>query len=484
MKKITFLYLLLFYFIKKCLNYITYPLWVNEDLNKIEDFLSFNSTYTTLEMGYPPQKVNFYFSFNHNKMNMTDIGCQENNLYDLEYSKTSAFIGFPDDEESYSSKVFVLDTISFYDNINLTEKITKDKIYLYYYADLNKEENYVCGNIGLSIIKYETYNEDDEIEYYLKYIRSQNKYFSFFHYNNQDFLVNTIFLHQEFKELFKDVKNISWVNPIMKDNSLHWEIYMKEIYYNNIHIKDKIIFELNPLFELIIGSNDYKNNILRDFFNYYINNNFCLINEIRDYQIIECDSNQFEEKDIKQFPNLYMFNTDLNHIFEMIGEELFIKLNNKYYFKIIFNNEISESNKWIIGKIFLRKYPVIFSPINRVIGFYINPNGDMSKEKEDIEIEEKRTKEELKNINQKTFITNIYLYLIAIIALVFTCLGLWIGRKVFIQRKRKLNELVDDYYQYNTDNKNDINEKEKIKENNIYTSIEMNSRIENNESNK
>ena len=479
MRKITFLYLLLFYFIKKCLNHIIYPLWVNNELNQIENFLSFNSTYTTLEMGEPPQKVNFYFSFNHNKMNLTDIGCQENNLYDLEYSQTSAFLGFPDEDESYSSKVFVLDKITFYDNINLTEKITQDKIYLYYYADLNKEDNYVCGNIGLSIIKYETYNEDDEIEYYLKYIRTQNKYFSFFHYNNQDFIVNTIFLHQEFKELFKDVKNISWVNPIMEDNSLHWEIYMKEIYYNNVHIKDTIIFELNPLFELIIGSNNYKNIILRDYFNYYIDNKLCLIKEIREFQIIECDANQFGIKDIKQFPNLYMFNTDLNHIFEMIGEKLFIKLNNRYYFGIIFYNEIWETNKWIIGKIFLRKYPVIFSPINRVVGFYINPNGGMYKEKEDGDKKEDGKKE---NIKQKTFTKNIYIYLeIAIIALIFTCVGLWIGRKLFIQRKRKLNELIDDYYQYNTDNKKNINEKEKIKGKNTYTSIEMNSKMGNSE---
>ena len=67
----------------------------------------------------------------------------------------------------------------------------------------------------------------------------------------------------------------------------------------------------------------------------------------------------------------------------------------------------------------------------------------MSKEKEDTEIEEKG-KKAIPKIKQKPFTKNIYIYLeITIIALVFTCFGLWIGRKLFIQRKRKLNELVD-----------------------------------------
>ena len=105
----------------------------------------------------------------------------------------------------------------------------------------------------------------------------------------------------------------------------------------------------------------------------------------------------------------------------------------------------------------------------------------MSKEKEDTEIEEKG-KKAIPKIKQKPFTKNIYIYLeITIIALVFTCFGLWIGRKLFIQRKRKLNELVDDYYQYNTDNKKNINEKEKIKEKKTYSSIEMNSKMESNE---
>ena len=241
MKVISFSYIfIVYYLIKNCCNYIVYPLNIYDELNKIENMLFFNSTYTILEMGRPPQKVNFYFSLDHNKMNMTDIGCRPSNLFDIEYSQTLGIVGFPDeDEEAYSGKVYAIDYLSFYEKVNTTNLTLIEQYYLYYTADLNKDNNYICGTIGLSLIKHETYNsqDDDEIEYYLKYYRSQNNYFSFFHYNNKDYFVNKIFLHEEFKDIFKDVKNISWINPIISDNSQRWDIYMNEIFYNNIYLK-------------------------------------------------------------------------------------------------------------------------------------------------------------------------------------------------------------------------------------------------------
>ena len=484
MKINTFWYIL-FYLIKKCLNYIVYPLKVYDELNQIENFLLFNSTYTTIEMGTPPQKVNFYFSLNHDKMNLTDIGCKDINLYDIEESDSSAMLGYPDeDEDSYSSKVFAMDTVYFYDNINLTKKVKNDKYFMYYYSYLNKEENNICGSIGLAKMKYESYDEEpDEIEYYLKYLRNQNNYFSFFHYNGQDYIVNGIFLNQEFKEIFHDVQNISWINPIMGDNFCLWEISMKEIFYNNTHNKDNIIFELNPLFELIIGTNDFKSNILNDFFNFYINKKICLLNEINGYHIIQCNGEEFGKTDIKLFPNLFMYNSNINYIFEMIGEELFIKLNNIYYFGIIFPIENYEYNKWVIGKLFMRKYPVIFSPMNRLVGFYVDPNDDDYFFKEDIKdektIEKAQKRKKANKTNNKIFISDKNLYLkIIIIALIFTCLGLYIGRKLFLQRRKRTNELTDDYYQYDAEiNSNNKKEIKKNYQNSSYNSIEMYSKI-------
>ena len=458
MKVISFSYIFIIYnLIKKCWNYIVYPLKIYDELSKIENMLSFNSTYTIIEMGRPPQKVNFYFSLDHNKMNMTDIGCRPYNLFDIEYSQTLGIVGFPDEDEgAYSSKVYAVDYLSFYEKVNTTNLTLIEKYYLYYTADLNKDINYLCGNIGLSLIKHEAYDsQHDEIEYYLKYYRSQNNYFSFFHYNNKDYFVNKIFLNEEFKDIFKDVKNISWINPIITDNSERWDIYMNEIFYNNIYLKKRIIVELNPLFELIIGTNEYKSNIMNDFFNFYTEQKICLMNEINDYHIFECDEKKFEIKDIKNFPVLYILNNNINHIFEITGEDLFIKLNNKFYFKIVFPIKRND-NKWILGRIFLRKYPVIFSPLNRLIGFYINPNKGIIIER-DKETEE--IKDKLINYKKEYFPKIFYLYIF--IGIIFSLFGIFIGKKLFMSRKKKLNELVDDYYQYDSENEKDIKKEDK-----------------------
>jgi len=244
---------------------------------------------------------------------------------------------------------------------------------------------------------------------------------------------------------------------------------MKEVYYNNIHFKNKIIFELNPLFEFIIGTNDYKNSIQKDFFNLYINKKVCLINELKGYNIFECDPEKFDISDIKKFPTLFMYNLDINHIFEMNGTELFFKLNNKYYFKIVFSLESNEINKWTIGKIFFRKYPTIFSSTNRIIGFYIKPNEGIVNDNQNIE--------RVEDIENGEIDSSLYIKII-IIALIFTGLGLYIGKRLFFQRKKKANELTDDYYEYDSGDNKDI--KKDDKNNKSFTSIEMKSKLEKN----
>ena len=468
-----FLYLTKYY-----LSYIVYPLKTYEEFNKIENLLSFNSTYTTLEMGTPPQKVDFEFSLNHSKMFITDVGCKNKNLFSLFESSTLLILGDTGDEDDpYSSIILAMESFYFYDSVNLTMMDEIDEFPLYYSVDFRNEQNYLCGNIGLSIMQYESFDEEpDELEYYLKFLRSQNNYFSFFNYNGSDFIVNSIFLHEEFKELFCNVENISWVNPLLRDSYLHWEISVKEIYYNKVHIKDKIVFELNPLFELIVGNDDYKINIQRDFFKSYIDKDICRINYIENYQVFECDSSKFTSIDIMKFPNLYMYNIDINYLFNMKGEELFIRLNTKYYFKIIFPiDEMSINNRWIMGRIFLRKYPAIFSPSNRLVGFYVN-----QKEDKLTEVEEENKDEEIPYIKGDN-LKNIMFYVVIIfIALIFTCFGIFVGKRIFFSRRKKTNELIDDYYQYNSENK-EKNKKEDNKNENTFTSIEMNSKMKNNE---
>ena len=75
------------------------------------------------------------------------------------------------------------------------------------------------------------------------------------------------------------------------------------------------------------------------------------------------NENKFTNKNIKKF--YYLLNNDLNHIFKITKKGLFNKLNNKYYFNIDFPIDNSETNKWMIKKIFFRKNKVTFFPKNK-----------------------------------------------------------------------------------------------------------------------
>ena len=137
MKIITLIYIF-FYLIKKSLNYVVYPLKTFDQLDSIEKLLSFDSTYTTLEIGTPPQKVNFYLSLNHYKMFITDIGCKNINLFNITNSKSTKFLGEVQKYDTNNNILLVMDTLYFYDNINLKEKLKIEDFPLYYLMDATK----------------------------------------------------------------------------------------------------------------------------------------------------------------------------------------------------------------------------------------------------------------------------------------------------------------------------------------------------------
>ena len=448
--------IIILYIFNYHLNYIVYPINVLES-NNIESLLSFNSTYTTLEIGTPSQNVNFYFSLEHNLNILTNKGCKKVNLFNQNKSSTFKIVSNITTTIQNNNKFVLIENLYLHYNINLLEKVKVNEYLFYTPLDNIKNEENICGNIGLSLIQYEIYKpQSPEIKHYLdklkRYSIESNDDFSFLHYKNNDYLIYGVYLNNEFPELFKDLKELQWVYPILDINKyhLHWEITMKEIYYNNNHlIQDKIPFELNPIFELIVGTNNYEKNITKDYFNFYIKRGVCSLEYYKKYnfKVFECEGNKFTFKDINKFPTLFISNIRIHYTFELIGKELFFKLNNRWYFNIVFFIEKNEPQKWILGRTFLRKYPVTFSPSSRLISFYVNSNNDINTKNDTINNKEKK-----KNI----FSNHIIGYIkIILIALIFTFLGLYIGKKIYLKRKKLANELIDDDYQYDSQNRNE-----------------------------
>lgn len=106
------------------------------------------------------------------------------------------------------------------------------------------------------------------------------------------------------------------------------------------------------------------------------------------------------------------------------------------YFFLLFSSS-SQKNKWILGKPFLKKYPLVFNPESKDIGFYSTFL--------------------LKGIKYTTVIV-----IAVVISVAFIIVGLLVGRKKYKQhkiQKQKALELSSDNSMYLSK----------------YTSIELNS---------
>ena len=78
--------------------------------------------------------------------------------------------------------------------------------------------------------------------------------------------------------------------------------------------------------------------------------------------------------DIKLLPIITFYHRELNFTFNLTYEDLFIEKNGKYYLLMSFNKN-HRLNEWTLGRIFMKKYEMIFDPENKLIGFYNDYKG-------------------------------------------------------------------------------------------------------------
>ncbi len=108
----------------------------------------------------------------------------------------------------------------------------------------------------------------------------------------------------------------------------------------------------------------YKDYIINEFFQF---KKSCMNYNNSKYDYFICDSNE----NISDFPSLLLNNKELNFSFEFNYKDLFIKKDNQIYFLIVFRNEYSGIEYWILGKPFFKKYQLVFESDRKLIGIYI-----------------------------------------------------------------------------------------------------------------
>ena len=443
--------LLLSYFVSlKCFIHMDFKLQnisklINSSTNEndILNLFTNNLLYTTFNIGTPKQNViinidsktdTFYFDkniFNKlYKLNQSIFDANQTGFYNSSLSSTFKNI----------SKYSTLSSICsdhFYINGNLTFKDINFTLY-----NNNKENNQVCGIFGLGINSNSILQTKLLEQLWNKYYIS-NFYFSLIYNSNFDgkLLLDEL-PHNYIPNKYKQSELVSLYNN-GEENNLSWFILIDEVFVRNENftknsidldsLKGIIDFSSNT----IKGTSKYEKYILRYFFKKYIDKKICYQIKLEFYEytseMIYCILKDFEDQ-LKLFPDLILKNNELNYEFKLTYKDLFIIIRDKVFFLVNFKivnkgfDDVSLIEFWTLGIPFLKKFQSVFNPDSKKIGFYLKNDENNDNEN---------------NANNEKFILKI-IYCI-IISSILIAVGLFLGYKLFYKRKRKANELDENY---------------------------------------
>ena len=366
------------------------------------------------------------------------------------------------------------------------EIFTKENIELKFIINQIDINEPICGNIGLNVFDktgdiFETnllrqFKNKDLISNYIWTINYKAEQFGSIIIGGEPHIYDdkNYFLSQ-YKTTYSQIKINSKNEQISPWSFKFNTIYLnKTTRINKDKNNDNNIINLNDneaelLIErgLIIGTEEYKKLIDKEFFNELFINKTCkndivsFYNKVTGkdskYYVYSCDKEKFQGKDIYyrpeyfkpyfNFPSVNFFNKDLNYTFSLSYDNLYItkgRISGIVYFLIIFEYE-KENKIWKLGEPFLSKFKFVFNPDQKIIGFY-NPNlpkidndiyrkNNMSNDNEDIYEKEKNLKKNY--LWYYIFCITIIIILIGIIIFLATQLN-----KV---RKKRVNELDDSF---------------------------------------
>ena len=232
-------------------------------------------------------------------------------------------------------------------------------------------------------------------------------------------------------------------------SKLEWEFEIHQIIIGNKNIEsEKSDFDI-----LIKSSIDgiqipyfiYKE-INTLFFNKYYSKQICqneIVNNI--YIVISCNSGIFTQEDIISFPQINFLNYKIGFNFTFSGKELFLKKGNKYFFKMVTYSQ-NHLKCFYFGRLFLKKYKVIFNSDSRAMYFFDTNKNDNLVEK---------------NMTNKNYGLKYFSYIF--IGSFCLIIGIFFGRRYCIKRRKLYaNELEDDNYIYESRDKKINNEKKLI----------------------
>ena len=410
--------------------------------------------YTKIKIGNPSQEIKVLLSYNDCGFK---IGKSFNCIYDEEYlshynrnsSSDFKYTNLYNKTNEFKNGRSAEDSIYAYTDLELKNLKKFENIGFYLGTDTNDA---LCGIIGFRTNNY---------RYYCEYM---NNVFSSFKtgniVNNNDWFIKytskdegLLIFNPEMDKLYQnyDFNKLLLTSSEKDSNPNSWAIVIDKVFSKNVNgsvIKKPQKAEINNDFGLLEGSGDYYYNITKTYFKDYIKNRTCNLNDLKvgvySYFGIECDKTKFGIEDLKKFPTLSLRVVSFQTDFTFDYKDLFTETKHKYFFNIIFNIYITE--RWVLGKPFLRKYPLLINFDSQTIGYY----------NEQLETESKDVIDPGTNyiFSEKFLIILIIIIFILIILAGVSCY--FIGKRLNKAKKRKANELEDDF-DYTSSNDNGKN---------------------------
>ena len=253
------------------------------------------------------------------------------------------------------------------------------------------------------------------------------------------------------------------------DFNFPWSISFNKIFINNkggevINLQNNADSIIVPNLGFILGTNNYRKIIYENYFKSLINEGTCKVSKVNNiynkfdlkneiFEIFYCEIKLFDDKYKSLFPKLNFQQNDVNYIFYFSFYDLFIEIQDRYYFLVTFPEEKYINNNWYLGIPFLRRYQLVFNYDSKTIGFY-NDKIDENEKKPNSNSTEGNTDKNIKDSSSIRLIIEISIIVI-LVGLIFV--AYFVGKKINEKRKRRANELANDNYEYLASPESDLN---------------------------